>query len=465
MKLDYLIKNGEIVWNGNAFEGEVGIVDEKIALIGNSIDGKNADQVYDADGCYVTPGFIDAHTHMQLPVSGTVSSDDFFSGGRAACWGGITTIIDFTTPEPDQSLTSAIRTRKEEAIPCPIDYSFHGTLYGYDDVERENLREAIEMGVTSFKFFTAYGESNRRTPDGELARAFADIGKVAGLAMLHCENDEIVTKKRDELESEGKKSIEHHPESRPDYSESVAVEKVVHLANVTGGSLHLAHLTTRESMDILKRGKGLGIDLSGETCPQYLLLTESSYEEENGHRYSATPPLRQEEDRKALWDALENRVLDSVATDHCPFRNEQKDEFRNDFLNIPQGLPGVETLVSLLYSEGVGRGRISIERMVELVSEKPAKRFGLYPEKGSLTVGTDADIAVLDPNISKKITPNNLHMSTDFNPFTGRTTYGWPRYVFLRGEPVLKGDKFVGQKGNGQWINRDQSNQSRRNHG
>ncbi len=457
MKLDYLIKNGLIVQNGEVFEGDIGIVDEKIALIGKSVDNRKADSVYNAEGCYVTPGFLDSHTHMQLPVSGTVSSDDFFSGGRAAAWGGITTIIDFTTPGADQGLISGIRERMEEASPCPIDYSFHGTLYGYDDVGLGDLQEAVEMGVTSFKFFTAYGESNRRTPDGELEQAFADIGEVGGLAMVHCENDEIIAKKREELRSEGKKSIKHHPESRPDYSESVAVGKVIQLANATGGSLHLAHLTTKESMDLLERGKELGVDLTGETCPQYLLLTESSYKEENAHRYAATPPLRLDEDREALWNALENRVLDSVATDHCPFRNDQKDDFRDDFLNIPQGLPGVETLPSLLFTEGVKSNRLSIERMVELISEKPAKRFGLYPEKGSLTVGTDADIVIFDPSKSKTISPKKTHMNTDFNPFTGKTSYGWPRHVFMRGNPVLEGYNFVGEKGEGKWVNRKEN--------
>ncbi|MBS3787096.1 dihydropyrimidinase [Candidatus Bipolaricaulota bacterium] len=464
MKLNYLIKNGSIVSNGRIFEGDVGVVNDKIALIGNSVE-LEADHVYDAAGCYVTPGFIDSHTHMQLPVSGTVSSDDFFSGGRAAAWGGVTTIIDFTTPGPGQGLVSGIMARKEEARLCPIDYSLHGTFYGYDGVEPEDLQEAIEMGVTSFKFFTAYGESNRRTPDGELFQALKEIGGLGGLAMVHCENDEIIAKKREDLISKEKKSIEHHPASRPDYSESTAVGKVVHLAKVAGSCLHLAHLTTKESINLLKRGKELGIDLSGETCPQYLLLTEDCYEEKNGHRYAATPPLRLDEDREVLWNALESGVLDSVATDHCPFRNEQKDEFQDNFLDIPQGLPGVETLPSLLFTEGVKENHLSIERMVELIAEKPARRFGLYPEKGSLTVGTDADIVVFDPEDSRRINPDKLHMNTDFNPFAGKRTCGWPRYVFLRGKPVLQDNKFGGKKGQGEWVNRNRKNQSGGNHG
>lgn len=454
MKFDYIVKNGNLVSGGDSFEADIGITDDKISAIEKELGGDAVEGVYDADGCYVTPGFIDSHTHMSLPLSNAVSSDDFFTGGRAGAWGGVTTIIDFTTPEPGQTPAEAIKDRRQEAEISPIDYSFHGTLYGYNSLGPEDLQVAMEMGVTSFKFFTAYGESNRRTPDGELLQALIEIGKLGGLAMVHCENDEIIAKKREELKSAGKRSIEYHPESRPDYSESVAVGKVVHLADAAEGNLHLAHLTTKESLELLDQGKSAGTDLSGETCPQYLLLTETRYEDENGHRFAATPPLRLDEDREALWDALNNGVLDSVATDHCPFRNDQKDEFADDFLSIPQGLPGIETLGSLLFSEGVRKDRLSIERMVELISENPARRFGLYPKKGSLTVGTDADIVVLDPDKSKTIEPGNLHMNTDFNPFTGKTSHGWPRFVFLRGRPVLKGEKFAGRKGGGNWVNR-----------
>ncbi|MBS3791822.1 MAG: dihydropyrimidinase [Candidatus Bipolaricaulota bacterium] len=460
MKFDYIIKNGNLVSRENSFEADIGITDGKISAIGKELGGDAEEGVYDAGGCYVTPGFIDSHTHMSLPVSNTVSSDDFFTGGRAGAWGGVTTIIDFTTPEPGQTPAEAIRERKKEAGTCPIDFSFHGTLYGYNSLGPEDLQEAIDMGVTSFKFFTAYGESNRRTPDGELLEALTEIGKLDGLAMVHCENDEIIAKNREELKSAGKRSIEYHPESRPDYSESVAVGEVIHLANASESNLHLAHLTTKESVELLNRGKGSGIDLSGETCPQYLLLTEARYEDEDGHRYASTPPLRLDEDREALWHALDSGVLDSVATDHCPFRNDQKDEFGDDFLKIPQGLPGVETLGSLMFSEGVRKDRLSIERMVELISENPARRFGLYPEKGSLKVGTDADIVVLDPDIQKTIEPGNLHMNTDFNPFTGKTSHGWPRFVFLSGRPVLEGEKFVGREGGGSWINRRKRHQS-----
>ncbi len=458
MHLDYLIKNGHLVRERNSFEGDIGIVDEEIAIIGSSIDERNADRVYDASGCYVAPGFVDAHTHMHLPVAGTVSSDSFFTGGRAAAWGGVTSIIDFTTPDHDQDLPAAIESRKKEAEKSPIDYSFHGTLYGYESVKPEQLRTAMEMGVTSFKFFTAYGESNRRTPDGELVEALQDIGKLDGLAMVHCENDEIISKKREELSSQGKESIKFHPASRPDYSESEAVGKVVHLAEAVGGNLHLAHLTTEESMEALARGKYSRGSISGETCPQYLLLTESVYEEENGHRYAATPPLRLDEDREALWNAIESGLIDTVATDHCPFKNEQKDPFEGNFLEIPQGLPGVETLASLLFEEGVRKERISMDRLVELISEKPAKRFGLYPRKGSLLVGTDADIVVFDPEKEKRITPGELHMETDFNPYTGKTARGWPRFVFLRGEPILEEDEFTGRKSAGEWLKRNKIN-------
>ncbi|MFW6111395.1 MAG: dihydropyrimidinase [Candidatus Bipolaricaulota bacterium] len=453
MKFDYVIKGGKVVSGRETFVGDIGIEEGKIRAVGKDLKGPSLERTYDARDCYVIPGIIDSHTHMNLPVSGTVSSDDFFTGGRAGVHGGVTTIIDFTTPEPGQSLPEAIKSRKEEAIVCPIDFSFHGTLYGFDSKKPE-IQEAIELGVTSFKFFTAYGESNRRTPDGELFNAFREIGELGGISMVHCENDEIISHRRKELSSAGKKTIEYHPESRPDFSESEAAGKVIHLGKKARGRLHLAHLTTEESVELLGEGKRAGIDLSGETCPQYLLMTETVYEEENGHRYAATPPLRQDADRNALWRGLESGVINSIATDHCPFQNEQKDEFKNDFLNIPQGLPGIETMASLIFSEGVRRDRLSIERMVELISANPAKRFGLHPDKGSLTVGTDADVVVFDPNKSKTIKAKNLHMNTDFNPYSDKTSYGWPRFVFSRGTPILEDDQFIGRRGSGNWISR-----------
>ncbi len=454
MKLDYLIKDGTVVTEGMTFQGDLGIGEGVIRVIGEDLEAASAGRTFDAQGCYVAPGFVDPHTHMSLPVSGTVSSDDFFTGGRAGAWGGVTTIIDFTTPEPDQNLSEAIESRREQARVCPIDFSFHGTMYGFRSIEPEELCRAVDLGVTSFKFFTAYGESNRRTPDGELLEAFIEVERLGGRCMVHCENDEIVGHRRARLEKEGRSSIEFHPLSRPPVAESTAVSKVMHLAARTGGNVHLAHLTTEESVDILRRGKRTDLRVTGETCPQYLLLTRKVYEEENGYLYSATPPLREDEDREALWAGLREGIIDLVSTDHCPFRIEQKEGYRDDFLNLPQGLPGVETLPSLLFTEGVKRGRLSPERMVKLISENPARSFGLYPKKGSLTVGTDADIVVLDPTKEKEINPDHLHMNSDFNPYTGKTTRGWPRFVFLRGEPVLEDDRFVGEEGNGQWLRR-----------
>lgn len=433
--------------------GDIGIGEGKIRAVGKDLKGPSSDRTYDARDCYVMPGIIDSHTHMSLPVSGTVSSDDFFTGGRAGVHGGVTTVIDFTTPEPGQSLQEAIKSRKEVARECPIDFSFHGTLYGFD-VKKGEIQEALDLGVVSFKFFTAYGESNRRTPDGELFNAFREIGELGGISMVHCENDEIISHRRKELDSAGKKTIEYHPESRPDFSEFEAVSKVIHLGKKAEGRLHLAHLTTEESVELLEEGKLSGVDLTGETCPQYLLMTESRYEQEDGHRYAATPPLRQPVDQEALWMGLESGVIDSIATDHCPFQNKQKDKFKNDFLNIPQGLPGIETMASLIFSDGVRKNRLSIERMVELISSNPARRFGLHPDKGSLTVGTDADIVVFDPNKSKTIKAEDLHMNTDFNPYSGKATYGWPRFVFSRGNPILEDDQFAGSRGAGKWVSR-----------
>lgn len=453
MSFDLIIKNGTLVTGEDSYRADVGIQGGKIAAIGESLSGDSG-RTYDATDCYIMPGFIDGHTHMGLPVAGTRSSDDFFTGGKAGVYGGVTSFIDFTTPEPDQSITEAIQSRQEYASDSPIDYSLHATLYGFNEVDTEDLKSAIDLGVTTFKFFTAYSESGRRTSDGELLNALDTISNLGGKCMIHCESDEIITRKREQLKKEGKKAIVYHPQSRPDYSESLAVASVIELTDITGGRVHLAHISTKKSLKNIAQGVAEGVNLTAETCPQYLLLTEENYEDEDGYLYSATPPLRTVKDNEVLWIGIDDGLINSVATDHCPFKHEQKDEYKDDFLNIPQGLPGIETLASLLFTEGVEQGRISMARFVELLSMNPAKIFGLYPQKGSLRVGTDADITVIDPDIEKEISPEGLHMNTDFNPYKGFITFGWPRFVFLRGELLLEDNQFLGFESFGKFLPR-----------
>lgn len=453
MPLDFVIENGKVITESSQYQADVGVRDGKIAAIGSDLS-EISTECYDASGCYVAPGFIDGHVHMGLPVAGTRSSDDFFTGGRAAAYGGITSIIDFTTPGPGQTITGAIRSRQEYAADCPIDYSLHATLYGFDGVDPGDVESAIDLGVTTFKFFTTYSESDRYTGDGELLDALVRIPALGGKLMVHCENDEIIKRKRKKFQQRGKKAITNHPKTRPAYSESSAVNDVIELTEIADGDVHLAHISSKRSLTDIAKGVAEGVNMTAETCPQYLLLTEECYQEEDGYLYSATPPLRTVEDNQALWTAIQNGLINSVATDHCPFKNEQKDPYRDDFLNIPQGLPGVETLVSLLYTEGVEQGRISLTRFVQLLSTNPARIFGLYPEKGSLQVGTDADIAVIDPEVEKTLTPDSLHMNTDFNPYRSYVTAGWPRFVFLRGRLILEEDNFHGDEGPGKFIRR-----------
>lgn len=453
MSYDFVIRNGTVVTESGRYEADLAVHDGKIAAIGTEIS-ENGAKSYDATGCYVTPGFIDGHTHMGLPVSGTRSSDDFFTGGRAGAYGGVTTLIDFTVPDPGQSIVEAVNSRRNYANNSPIDYSLHATLYGYDGVDPDQVMNAIEMGVTTFKFFTAYSESDRMTDDGELLDALEDISELGGKAMVHCENDAVIRRKRKKFAEAGKKAIKYHPRSRPDYSESSAVNDVIELTEIVDGGVHLAHISTKRSLTDIAKGVAEGVNMSAETCPHYLLLTEECYEENEGYLYSATPPLRKVEDNQALWTAVRNGLINSVATDHCPFKNDQKEPYRNNFLEIPQGLPGIETLMPLLYREGVEQGRISLTRMVELLSTNPARIFGLYPRKGSLQVGTDADITVVDPDAEKELSPDVLHMNTDFNPYDGFLASGWPRFVFLRGELLLEDGDFRGDEGHGEFLPR-----------
>lgn len=453
--LDLVLSGGNIVTESGVFRASLGIRDDQIATIASPQNTVQAEREIDVSDCLVMPGFIDAHTHMSLPVAGTTSSDDFFTGGRAGALGGVTTLIDFTVPSDDTSIPTEIRQRRQQASPSPIDYGLHATCYGFTTDMASQVEEALRQGVVSFKFFTTYSDSGRRTTDGELVNAFRAINNLDGMAVLHCENDEIINLAQRKLKRTGDLSLENHPQSHPSLAEEEAISRVIHFANETDVNLHIAHVSTAGGVRAVRRAKADGLAVTAETCPQYLVLTEEKFFGPEGHYFSVTPPLRTPEDNQALWEGLRDDVLSFVVTDHCPFRKSQKDNYPDDLLSIPQGLPGVEVMPSLIYDRGSRRRSFSLQRFTELVSTNPAKRYNLYPQKGSLQVGTDADIVVFDPQQTVRLDAENLHMNVDFSPYQGMETRGWPRHVLVRGEMVVRDKKFAGQKEYGQWVSAD----------
>ncbi|HDL86031.1 MAG TPA: dihydropyrimidinase [Candidatus Acetothermia bacterium] len=445
---DLVIKNGTLVSPQGTLRADLGIVGEKIAAVGINLAGKRE---VDASGKLVLPGVIDAHTHMALPVAGTRSSDDFFTGTRAAACGGVTTIVDFTVGSADTTIPEDIKKRQQVAKDAVIDYTFHGEVVGWKPGHEAEFRDAVALGIKTFKFYTAYGSSGRRSDSGVLYHAFRAIAEHGATALVHCEDDDLITSLVNQLTEKERGEMMSLARTRPPECEGAAIEQVAYYANVTGARAHIVHVSSALGLAVVSRAKARGVQLTAETCPQYLLLTKDVYQREDAHLYSASPALRSKSDQDALWKGLRDGTLDLVATDHCPFTNAQK-EWKGSFLDLPYGLPGVETLLSFLYSEGVAKKRLALTDLPRLLCEGPARINGLYPKKGALSIGSDADIVIFDPEVKWTIHADDLHMNTDFSPYEGMAVRGAVDTTISRGRIIYTDGKFQDEKGWGRFV-------------
>ena len=445
---DLVIKNGALVTPQGTVRADLGIVDEKIAAVGLDLKGTRE---IDASGKLVFPGVIDAHTHMALPVAGTRSSDDFFTGTRAGACGGVTTIVDFTVGSAETTIPEDIESRQQVAKDAVIDYALHGEVVGWKPGQESEFRDAVNLGVKTFKFYTAYGSSGRRSDSGVLYHAFRAIAELGATALVHCEDDDLITSLVDQLTDKERGEMVSLARTRPPECEGAAIEQVTYYANVTRARAHIVHVSSALGLAAVVRAKARGVMLTAETCPQYLLLTKDVYKREDAHLFSASPALRARSDQAALWSGLREGTLDLVATDHCPFTVDQK-TWKGSFLDLPYGLPGVETLLPLLYSEGVAKERLELTDLPRLLSEGPARVNGLYPRKGSLAIGADADIVIFDPDAEWTIHAKDLHMNTDFSPYEGMEIQGAVDTTISRGRIVYTNGKFQGEKGAGRFI-------------
>ena len=451
-----LITRGTIVTATDQYRGDIFIEGEKIAAIGTSLT-MTADRSIDAAGKYVFPGGIDVHTHLDMPFGGTTSADDFESGTVAAAHGGTTTIVDFAIQYKGQTLHHAWDTWMKKAEgKAAIDYGFHMIITELSDQVEQEMDALVHQGVTSFKLFMAYPGVFMQD-DATIFRALLRTGKNGGTICMHAENGGVIDVLVKRALADGKTAPKYHALTRPARAEGEATHRAIALAEMADVPIYIVHLSATEALEMVTEARDRGLPAYAETCPQYLFLSYDNYEEPGfeGAKYVMSPPLRVKDTQDRLWRGLAFNDLQAISTDHCPFcMKEQKTLGQGDFSKIPNGAPGIETRMSLVYDGGVRTGRISLNRFVELTSTSPAKIFGLFPRKGTIAPGSDADIIVFDPDRKIRLSARTLHMKVDYNPYEGREVTGATDTVVSRGRVIVDGGTFTGRVGAGSFLKR-----------
>lgn len=458
-----LIKHGRIITATDDYIADVFVDGDKIKMIGTNLP-MQADRIIDATGKYLIPGGVDCHTHMDLPVGTVFSSDDFETGTIAASHGGTTTIIDFAT----QSRTGSMHAALDEWLAkaqgkAVIDYGMHMIIANLPDDLLPEMDALVREGVTSFKMFTAYPE-RLQLDDGTIFKAMQRAGENGGFVMMHAENGSVIDYLAQKFIAEGKTTPNYHPLSRPHQAEAEATHRVILLAEMAGVPVYIVHVSSHLAMEEIRAARDRGLPAYGETCPQYLWLAQEDYADGSfdGAKYVCSPPIRERANQEPLWRALAADDLQAVATDHCPFcfregykgLPKQKELGKDNFRNIPNGVPGVENRMHLVYQGGVVQRGWSMNRFVQVTSTAAAKLFGLFPRKGTIAVGSDADMVLWDPKRQYTIRAATHFMRVDYNPYEGITIDGSPSLVIARGRVIFEDDKFLGKPGRGEYLKR-----------
>ena len=447
-----VIHGGTVVTAVDTYRADVLIEGERIAAIAERIDASKHERI-DASGAYVFPGGIDPHTHLDMPFGGTVTADDFETGTRGAAMGGTTTIVDFALHTRGNSLKAALDTWHEKARgKACIDYAFHLTIAdGRDETMAEIPMMIAEHGVNSFKVFMAY-KHVLQVDDETIFKTLQSCAKHGGLVQVHAENGDVIEVTTKQALAAGKTEPKWHALTRPVECEGEATHRAIRLAEIAGAPLYVVHVSSAMAADAISEGRKRGLPIYGETCPQYLVCDASDYERPNfeGAKYVLSPPIRDKWNQRVLLDKLKNMELHAFGSDHCSFNLcGQKELGKSDFSKIPNGAPTIEDRLSILYEVGVNRGVLGLNNFVALGSTNPAKLFGLFPRKGTIAVGSDADVVVWDPALKRTVSAKTHHMNVDNNVFEGMTIAGAPRFVLSRGSVVAREGTFTGSKGAG----------------
>jgi dihydropyrimidinase len=456
--MNTLIRNGTVVTARETTAADVLIEGARIREVRAGIPANAAEKVIDAAGLYVMPGGIDAHTHLDMPFGGTTSADDFETGTRAAAFGGTTSIVDFAIQARGTRMRDALDTwwKKAERRAC-IDYGLHMIVTDLGEAGLEDMDDMVREGVASFKLFMAY-PNVLMVDDATIFKALAQTAKNGALICMHAENGSVIDVIIARALAEGKTAPIYHALTRPPRAEAEAVHRAIAMAEIAGAPVYIVHLSSEDALNEVREARDRGVPAFAETCPQYLLLSIEELERPNfeGAKYVFTPPLRPKEHLPRLWDGLKHDHLQVVSTDHCPFCfKDQKVLGKGDFTKIPNGGPGIENRLQLIYHHGVNAGKLSLNRFVELTSTTPARLFGMYPKKGEIAPGSDADLVLWDPNAAHTISAQTHHMRVDYSMFEGFQVKGNARTVVSRGEVIVDNGQFFGKAGRGNYLKRE----------
>jgi dihydropyrimidinase len=448
--MDLLIKNGKIVTPTEAFIADVAVENGKIVAIGTDLSSSDYKTVVDASGKYVLPGAIDVHTHLAMPFGGTVSSDGYFSGTRAAACGGTTTVFDFILQDFNEPMLDAIKRRDVLAAPeAAVDYAFHIAIKDVEGGLLDTMEDAVEYGVCSFKVFMVYDFG---VTDGVFYKILEKAKSCGALISVHAENKEIINTLTKQYLSEGKTDAWHHYKSRPEFVEAEADIRAIQWAKALNTSLYIVHLANKQGVEAVTQARDEGYEIYAETCPQYLNFTSDVYRREDGRNFVCSPPIKGEGSRQALWQAIKRGDIATIATDHCPFQSYEKDWGKEDFTKIPNGCAGIENMYPYMLA-AANAGELTFNKVVEVCSANPAKIFGCT-QKGAIAVGKDADIVIYDPDKEFTITNEKMHSDCDHTIWEGVALHGYPVKTYSRGKLVYDNGEFVGEAGWGKFVKR-----------
>ncbi len=459
MHLDTIIHGGTVVTASETTRADVGIAGDKIAAIGKDLKKSNANGavLVNAAGRYVIPGGIDVHVHLALPFCGTVSADDYDSGTRAAACGGVTSLIDFAIPYGDESLQDAVDNwhARAEGKAC-IDYAFHVAITKWER-HRKEIKKIFKKGYPTFKQFMIYEKEGWQSDDAAMYGALEILKDLGGMLLVHAESSRVLDMliERHHSKAEMKKHGAYlHTMTRPNFIEAEAIERVIHWTRVTGSRSFIVHMSTAEGSDLIREARAQGVNILAETCAQYISLDDRVFKKKDGHLFATCPQLKTPRDQKRLWDGLRDGEVCSVSTDTCTFTRKQKAMWKGDWTKIPMGMPGLETLLPIVYTLGVRKKRITVNQFVDKCCTTPARTMGMYPRKGAIRVGSDADITIIHPTKTRRVDFKKMQTNCDWSPFQGWSLAGFAEHTFCRGRQIVEDYKFVGKNGYGQFIPR-----------